>query len=123
MTGNVVPNVNVRYDDPNHLFTHQDKVLVAKDIKAAVEMDTAAFQVHRGATIDLMVHADPSIPEAASAPSAWAPTTVPGVVQSAAEIVINTGRPPTTPHPWPDGDISINPMFLKEMFLNPDPAR
>jgi hypothetical protein len=120
MTGNVVPLVKVYFDDPNHLFTHEDRILLTMDIRAAVALDTDALQVHHGARIGLTVHADPSIPEAASAPSAWAPTTAPGVVQSAAEVVINTGHQPTSDLKS-DGDISLNPMFLSRMFLNPDP--
>ena len=122
MTRDVAPQVNVSFDDPNHLLTREEKVLVAKDMKAAVDLDLAAFQTHPGATIHLMAHADPPIPEAASAPASWAPTTAPSVLQSAAELVINTGHQPTAPHPWADGDILINPAFLGEMFLNPNPT-
>jgi hypothetical protein len=67
MTGNVVPLVKVYFDDPDHLFTHEDRILLTQDIRAAVDLDTDALQVHHGARIGLTVHADPSIPEAASA--------------------------------------------------------
>jgi hypothetical protein len=120
MTSNVVPNVNVRFDDPTHLLSKYDEAVIAKDLTAAVKLDTAALQVHHGATIDLMVHSDPSIAEVASSPSAWAPTATNGVVQSAAEVEINTGHQPTTAHPWQDGDIYLNPAYLSEMSLNPD---
>jgi hypothetical protein len=122
MTSNVVPNVNVRFDDPTHLLSKYDETVIAKDISAAVKLDTAALQVHHGATINLMVHSDPSIAEVASSPSAWVPTATDGIVQSAAEVVINTGHQPTTAHPWQDGDIYLNPAYLSEMFLNPSPA-
>lgn len=121
MSSNFVPNVIVKFDDPSHLLNNYDRIVISKDFQAAVKLDTAALQVHQGATINLMVHADPSIAEVASAPSAWVPTATHGVLQSAAEVVINTGHQPTTPHPWQDGDIYLNPAFLNEMFLNPDP--
>jgi hypothetical protein len=121
MTESVAPPVTVYFDDPNHLFTNQDRILLTKDITAAVHLDTDALRVHQGASIGLTVLADPSIPEAASAPSAWAPTATPNVLQSAAEVVINTGHQPT-PDLKSDGNISLNPAFLHQMFLNPAPA-
>jgi hypothetical protein len=121
MTESAAPPVTVYFDDPNHLFTHQDRILLTKDITAAVDLDTEALRVHQGAAIGLTVHADPSIPEAASAPSEWAPTATPNVLQSAAEVVINTGHQPTADLKS-DGNISLNPAFLHQMFLNPAPA-
>jgi hypothetical protein len=122
MASSIIPNVNVKYDDPNHLFTAQDQSLITKDIQAAVKLDTAALQVHQGATINLMVHADPSVTEVTSAPSTWVPSGTPGVLQSAAEVVINTGQQPTISHPWQDGDMYLNPKSLQGVFLNPDPV-
>jgi len=112
MTTAVVPSVNVKFDDPQNLISPHEELLMTRCIEAAIKLDTAALQVHAGATINLMVHADPSIAEVASSPSSWVATATPGVVQSAAESVINTGHQPTSPHPWQDGDIYVNPTFV-----------
>ena len=122
MTETVAPPVKVYFDDPNHLFTQQDRILLTKDITAAVHVDAEPLRVHQGASIGLTVHADPSIPDAASAPSAWEPTATPGVVQSVAEFVFNTGHQPTSGL-TSDGNISLNPAYLNQMFLNPAPDR
>jgi hypothetical protein len=118
MSREIVPHINVEFDDPNNLFSARQERLMTQAISAAIKLDTANLEVHAGATINLMVHADPSIVRFASAPSAWGATTTPGVVQSAAEIEINTGHPPTNSHPWQDGDIYVNPAYLSELAFN-----
>jgi hypothetical protein len=122
MTSSNTPQVEVKFDDPNSRLTAHDEALISTDLQAAVKLDTTGLQVHPEATINLMVHADPAIPTVGSSPSAWAPTEVPGVLQSAAEVAINTGHQITAPHPWQDGDIHLNPAFLTNVSLNPDPA-
>jgi hypothetical protein len=122
MSRDVVPQVKVKFDDPSGLFTVHQERLMTQAITAAIRLDTANLHVHAGATINLMVHADPSIPETASSPSAWGPTAIPGILQSAAEIEINSGHQPRTSNTWQDGDIYVNPAYLSELSFNPSSA-
>jgi hypothetical protein len=122
MSRDVVPQVNVKFDDPGGLFTVHQERQMTHAITVAIRLDAADLLVHAGATINLMVHADPFIAETASSPSAWGPTAIPGVLQSSAEIEINSGHQPRTSNTWQDGDIYVNPAFLSELSFNPSSA-
>jgi hypothetical protein len=102
------------------LFSSTEKAAIASNLAAGVHLVIGDLEVHSGASLNLMVHADPTIERMASSPSHWVAAAGSNVYEAAAAVALNTGHDANPL--WQDGDIQLNPAALGAMFLNPDPV-
>jgi hypothetical protein len=112
------PSVSVRFDDPQHLFTAAERHLIRTDLSAGVHTVTNDLVGH-GSQLNLVVHVETGVAEVASAPAKWA--DVGGYEQASGELVLNTGHH-VAGGPWQDGDLFLDPAYLRSLFLDPHPA-